>query len=208
MKNIMIKTIKNRRMKTKLFIGFLLAGVLSFQSCDILQQMVTFTKCEFKMNSLTNTKLVGINIQNKKSFSDLSFLDAATATKTLLGGELPLSFNLNIETKNPNTSTAAMQKMEWILYIDDIKITTGILNQKVTIPPSETRNIPLAIMLDLKKLLNNKTKTALLNFGFNLADAGNYPTRVKLDIKPTIDVAGIPLAYPGYFTLKKEFGSQ
>lgn len=195
-------------MKTKLFISFLLAGILSFQSCDILQQMVTFTKCEFKMNSLTDTKLVGMNIQNKNSFSDLSFMDAANVTKTLLGGELPLSFNLNIETKNPNTSTAAMQKMEWILFIDDIKITTGILNQQVTIPPGETRNIPIAIKLDLKKLFNDKTKTSLLNFGFNLADAGNYPTRVKLDIKPTINVAGFPLEYPGYFSLKKEFGSQ
>jgi len=195
-------------MKTKLFISFLVVGILSFQSCDILQQMVTFTKCEFKMNSLTNTKLVGIDIQNKNSFSDLSFMDAANATKTLLGGELPLSFNLNIETKNPNASTAAMQKMEWILFIDDIKITTGILNQKISIPPGETRNIPLTMKLDLKKLLNNKTKSALLNFGFNLADAGNYPTRVKLDIKPTIDVAGIPIEYPGYFTLKKDFGSQ
>jgi len=195
-------------MKTKLFISFLVVGILSFQSCDILQQMVTFTKCEFKMNSLTNTKLVGIDIQNKNSFSDLSFMDAANATKTLLGGELPLSFNLNIETKNPNASTAAMQKMEWILFIDDIKITTGILNQKISIPPGETRNIPLTMKLDLKKLLNNETKSALLNFGFNLADAGNYPTRVKLDIKPTIDVAGIPIEYPGYFTLKKDFGSQ
>ena len=195
-------------MKTKLFTSFLLVGILSFQSCDILQQMVTFTKCEFKMNSLTDTKLVGVNIQNKNSFSDLSFMDAATATKTLLGGELPLSFNLNIETKNPNASTAAMQKMEWILFIDDIKITTGIVDQQITIPPGATQNIPIAIKLDLKELFNNKTKTSLLNFGFNLADAGNYPTRVKLDIKPTINVAGIPIEYPGYFSLKKEFGSQ
>lgn len=195
-------------MKTRLFIGLLLAGVLSFQSCDILKQMVTFTKCEFKMNSLTNTKLVGINIQNKNSFSDLTFMDAANATRTLLSGELPLSFNLNIETKNPNASTAAMQKMEWIIYIDDIKITTGVVDQQITIPPGETRNIPIAIKLDLKKLFNDKTKTALLNFGFNLADAGNYPTRVRLDIKPTINVAGIPIEYPGYFSLKKEFGSQ
>ncbi len=195
-------------MKTKLLISILLVGVLSFQSCDILQQMVTFTKCEFKMNSLTDTRLVGINIQNKKSFSDLSFLDAATATKTLFGGGLPLTFNLNIETKNPNTSTASMQKMEWILFIDDIKITTGILNQQISIPPGGTQNIPIAIKLDLKELFNNKTKSALLNFGFNLADAGDYPTRVKLDIKPTINVAGIPIEYPGYFSLKKDFGSQ
>ena len=195
-------------MKKKLFIGILVATVLSIQSCDILQQMVTFTKCEFKMNSLTDTRLVGVDIQNKHSFSDLSFMDAANATKTFLSGELPLSFNLNIATKNPNASTAAMQKMEWIVYIDDIKMTTGIVDQPISIPPGETRNLPITVKLDLKKILNNKTKSALLNFGFNLADAGNYPTRVRLDIKPTIDVAGIPIEYPGYFSLKKEFGSQ
>ena len=195
-------------MKTKLLISFLLVTAISFQSCDIIQQMATFTKCEFKMNSLTNTNLAGIDIQNKTDFSDLSFMDAANATKIFLSGELPLSFNLNIETKNPNPSTAGMEKLEWILFIDDIKITTGVLNQHISIPPGETRNIPIAIKLNLIELLSGKTKSALLNFGFNLADAGDYPTRVKLDIKPTINVAGIPVEYPGYFTLKKDFGAE
>ena len=195
-------------MKTKILLGILLIGILSFQSCDVLQQMVTFTKCEFKMNSLSNSKLAGVDIQNKKSFSDLTFMDAANVTKTLLGGELPLTFTLNIAAKNPNPSTAAMQKMSWILYIDDNEITQGTMNKAVSIPPGETTNIPLEIKLDLKKLFNNKTKKSLLNFAFNLADAGGYPTRVKLAIKPTITVAGIPIEYPGYFNLKKEFGSQ
>ncbi len=195
-------------MKTKLFFAVLFVSIISLQSCDVLQQMATFTKCEFKMNSLTDTKLAGVNIQNLNSFTDLTFMDAANVTKTLLGGELPLTFKLNIEAKNPNPATAAMQKMNWILYIDDNEITQGVLDQPVNIPPGETANIPLAIKLDLKKLFNDKTKNSLLNFAFNLADAGNYPTRVKLAIKPTINVAGIPIEYPGYFNLKKEFGAQ
>ncbi len=195
-------------MKTKLFFAVLFVSIISLQSCDVLQQMATFTKCEFKMNSLTDTKLAGIDIQNKNSFSDLTFMDAANVTKTLLGGELPLTFKLNIEAKNPNPATAAMQKMNWILYIDDNEITQGVLDEPVNIPSGETANIPLAIKLDLKKLFNDKTKNSLLNFAFNLADAGNYPTRVKLAIKPTINVAGIPIEYPGYFNLKKEFGAQ
>ncbi|MBN1251675.1 MAG: LEA type 2 family protein [Bacteroidales bacterium] len=195
-------------MKTKLFIAFLFVAIISFQSCDVIQQMITFTKCEFKMKSLTNTKLVGINIQNKKSFSDLNMLDAANATKSLLSGKLPLTFQLNIETRNPNQTAASMQKMEWKLYIDDILITTGKVDKLVTIPAGGVENLPIQIDLDLKELFNNKTKTALLNFGFNLTDSGNYPTRVRLDIKPTITVSGIAIEYPGYFSLKKEFGAQ
>ena len=195
-------------MKTKVLTAVLFVSIIVLQSCDILQQMATFTKCEFKMNSLTDARLAGVDIQNKKGFSDLSFTDAANVTKTLLSGELPLSFNLNVEAKNPNPTTAAMQKMDWIVYIDDIEITQGVVDQPVNIPPGSTTIIPVAIHLDLKKLFNNKTKNTLLNFAFNLADAGGYPTRVKLAIKPTINVAGVPIEYPKYFNLQKEFGAQ
>ncbi|MDF1548234.1 MAG: LEA type 2 family protein [Bacteroidales bacterium] len=194
-------------MKINRVISLLLIAIVLVPGCDILQQMVTFTKCEFKMNTLTNTRLASISVQNKDSFKDLSFMDAANVTKTLLGGTLPLSFDLNIEAKNPNATAASMQKMEWRAFIDDIEIAAGVMDQRVAIAPGGTQTIPLKVSVDLKKVINNKTKDALLNFGFNLADAGNYPTRVKLDIKPTIYVGSFALAYPGYFTLKKDFGA-
>lgn len=180
---------------------------LSYQSCDILNQLITFTKCDFKMNTLTNANLAGIDVQSKKSFSDLNLMDAANVSKSLLGGTLPLSFNLNIEAHNPNTTAASMQKLEWKAFIDGNLIATGIMDQKVSIPPAGSQVIPLMVQVDLKKTLTKETKNALLNFGFNLADAGNYPTRVTLDIKPTVYVGTFALEYPGYFTLKKEFGT-
>jgi len=194
-------------MKINRIIALLLIAFVIAPGCDILQQMVTFTKCEFKMNSLTNTRLASISVQNKTSFSDLTIMDAANVTKTFLGGTLPLSFDLNIEAKNPNATAASMQKMEWKAFIDDIEIAAGVMDQKVAIQPGGSQVIPLKVSVDLRKVINNKTKDALINFGFNLADKGNYPTRVKLDIKPTIYVGKFALAYPGYFTLKKDFGA-
>jgi hypothetical protein len=159
------------------------------------------------MNSLSNASLANVQVQNKKSFKDLTFVDAANVTKSLLGGTLPLTFDLNIEVKNPNASAASMQKMEWKAFLDDIQIAEGVMDQKVAIEPGASQIIPLRVAVDLKKVFNKETKDALINFGFNLADAGGYPTRVKLDIKPTIYVGTFALAYPGYFTLKKEFGA-
>jgi len=159
------------------------------------------------MNTLTNANLAGIDVQTKKSFSDLTLMDAANVSKSLLQGTLPLTFTLNIEAHNPNTSAASMQKLEWRAFIDDIEIAAGVADQKISIPPAGSQVIPLLVQVDIKKLLNNEAKNTLLNFGFNLAGAGNYPTRVKLDIKPTVYVGTFPLSYPGYFTLKKEFGA-
>jgi hypothetical protein len=194
-------------MKLNKIITALLVVALTYQSCDILKQMVTFTKCDFKMNSLSNARLADVMVQNKKSFSDLTISDAANVTKSLIGGKLPLTFDLNIEVKNPNTTPASMQKMEWRVFLDDIQITEGVMDQKVSIQPGASQIIPLSVAVDLKKVFNNETKNALINLGLNLTDAGGYPTRVRLDIKPTVYVGSFALAYPGYFSLKKEFGS-
>jgi len=178
-----------------------------FQSCDILKQFVTFTKCEFKMNSLSNALLANIQVQNKKSLSDFNLMDGANLAKSILSGKLPLTFDLNIEVKNPNATAASMQKMEWKAFLDDIEITSGVMDQKIAIEPGATQVIPLKVAVDLKQIFNKETKDALINLGLNLTDAGGYPTRVKLDIKPTIYVGQFALAYPGYFTLKKDFGA-
>jgi hypothetical protein len=201
------KQLKNKQMKINRIIALALIAFVIIPGCDVLQQMITFTKCEFKMNSMTNTRLANIDVQTKKSFKDLNLMDAANVTKALLGGTLPLTFNLNIEAKNPNATDASMQKMEWRVFIDDVEMAAGVMDQKKSIPPGGTKMIPLKIAIDLKKALSGKSKNALLNFGFNLVGVGNYPTRVKLDIKPTIYVGSFALAYPGYFTLKKDFGA-
>jgi LEA14-like dessication related protein len=194
-------------MKPKKILLVLLAVAFIYSSCDILQQLVTFTKCEFKMNSLSNATLANVQVQNKKSFKDLTLMDAANVTKSLVSGTLPLNFDLNIEVKNPNTTAASMQKLEWHAFIDDIQMAAGVMDQKVAIEPGGSQVIPLRVSIDLKQVLNKETKDALLNFGFNLADAGGYPTRVRLDIKPTVYVGSFALAYPGFFTLKKDFGA-
>jgi len=176
-------------------------------SCLQLQQMQNMAKCEFRINKVENIQLANINIQNIKSYQDLSLLDATKITAAVAGGTLPLSLRLNLDVKNPNTSTAAMNKLEWILMIDDIQMLEGISNQKVTIAPNATSSLPLDMRFDLKEVLSGESGSTLLNFAFNLADAGGAPTRITLKAKPTIMVGSFPLTYPGYINIKKDFTS-
>ncbi len=194
-------------MKNKLIITLVVTAFL-FSSCEVLKELKTFAKCDFKMGKLVNPNLAGVSIKDKKKVTDLSFRDAAKLTYALTKGSLPLNFTLNIDAKNPNPSKASLNSMEWIAFIDGIEMVRGNMNQRIEIAANNgVATIPLNVNIDLKKALNKKTKDALLNFGFNLADASDQPTRVSLKIKPTIVVANIPLTYPGYFTVTKEFSS-
>jgi LEA14-like dessication related protein len=173
-----------------------------------VSQMNNLTKCDFRLESVQHLNLAGVNVQNVKKVSDLNMLDAANLAAAISSQKFPLDFTLNIEVKNPNTAAAGMSQIDWILFIDDIEMTRGILDQQITIPENNgTANIPMNMHIDLQQALSGKSAEAVINFGMNLAGAGNKPTRFTLQMKPTITIGGFPIAYPGYLNVKTEFGT-
>jgi hypothetical protein len=95
---------------------------LLFGACGIINQvnqMANLANCDFRLKSIQQTLLAGIYIQDILSFTDLGFLDMVTITNAIANKTLPLEFILNIEVRNPNISPAALNKLEWILLIDD-----------------------------------------------------------------------------------------
>ena len=184
-----------------------------FSSCDVLdqaRQMAALSKCEFRLSSVEQLRLAGVNIQQVNHWSDLNLMDAAKITTAIAaGGSLPLNFTLNVEAKNPNTAMAGLNRLDWILLIDDIEMVSGVNENRVQIPANGgTSVIPLTIGVDLKEALKGKSAEAIANFGLNLAGAGNKPTRITLKAKPYIMIGSQNISYPGYLTIQNEFTSR
>jgi hypothetical protein len=57
-------------------------------------------------------------------------------------------------------------------------------------------------------VLSGKSADAMLNFCMNLAGSGTKPTRFKIKLKPTVIIAGSEVTYPGYITVKTEYGAK
>lgn len=178
-------------------------------SCDVLDQasqVLMLSKCQFKLSTLTNTKLAGVNIQNIDSYKELGVLDVAKVGAAYAAGSLPLSFTLNVDIKNPNQKAAGMSKLDWILLIDDVERLSGVTEERLTIPANGgIATLPMNLKLDLMKVVEAKNIESLANFAMNLAGAGNRPTRVSLKAKPTIYVGTTPITYPNYITVNTEF---
>jgi LEA14-like dessication related protein len=183
--------------------------VLTTPGCEVVnqvQQAANLAKCDFRIVSAENLTLAGVNIQNVNSLQDLSFMTVAKIMSAVAGSTFPLTFTLNFEGKNPNPSPAGLNRLDWILFIDDIQMTQGILDKAFTIPPDNgTTIIPLQLNIDLKKALQGKSLDAIANFAFNLAGVGSKPTRIMAKLKPTILVGNSPVTYPGYITVKTEY---
>ena len=192
----------------------LLAALATFTfltSCDVVKQVSqvsNLSKCDFKLESVQRLTLAGVQIQNVKSISDVGMFDAAKLASAVASQQLPLNCILNVEAKNPNTADAGITKIDWILLIDDIEMTSGIIDQPVTIPANNgTAFIPVQVNVDLQKALSGKSADAIINFAMNLAGAGNKPTRFTMKMKPSISVGGFPVSYPGYVTIKTEYSN-
>jgi hypothetical protein len=189
----------------------LILGAFVFTGCaevmDQLNKMANFTKCQFRLVSVEKVKLAGVPLQGAQ-VSDISIINMAKLTAAFAGGSLPLHFTLNLEAKNPNSSPAGMNKMEWIALMDDSELTSGLLEKAVEIPANGTGAIPLVVGVDLKNILSGKSLNSLINLALNIAGEGTSPSKLTMKLKPSMTVAGQELVYPDYVTVSHEFGSK
>ncbi len=193
----------------RIMIGLSIAIMIAFVSCKQLQELQSLTKCDFKLRTVDNIQLAGVNVQQIQNLSQVGLLEVAKLTTAYVSKNLPLSFNLNVDARNPNPTKASLTALDWILEIDNIEMTRGILNKRFEINPNGGITIiPMMMDFNLFNVLTGKTKDAMLNFGLNLAGAGNVPTRITLKARPTIMVGTIPVQYPGYIAIKNSFVSK
>ena len=199
----------NRRIIFQRLIALLFISLLG--SCSILEQaseLQTFSKCQFRLKSVQNIRLAGINVQQINQVSDLTLMQMAKLSTAFAAKDMPLKLSLNVEVKNPNQSKAALNELAWILFIDDIEMTRGNLARRVEIPShGGLAVLPIGIEVDLFEVLSGESADAIINFALNLAGAGNTPSRIMLKAKPTLYVGTKPITYPGYIKIENEFTS-
>ncbi len=177
-------------------------------SCSTLKELISFTRCEFRMRDIQSIRFAGVNLQGKTSINDFKISDMAVFTRYALRSNLPLDMVLQIEAKNPNRQSAALNKVEWIAYLDDLEMMTGTVNERIVIPPDNgTGIIPLHIQLDMRNVIKSASANAIANLALNIMNIGEKESRITVKIKPTILIGTVPLNYPGYIKVTKNFTS-
>ncbi|MDR0506483.1 MAG: hypothetical protein LBH32_06680 [Dysgonamonadaceae bacterium] len=181
-------------------------------SCDVAQQLMgtyNMTQCKYEYNSISGLTLAGINMQNISSLSSLNPVSAANLIAAFASpnGSLPLNFVLNIDVTNPGVQTALLNGLSYILEIDGIEMTQGVLNKQIKIGSGQKTVLPVSMAFDLKKVLSGKSMDAVKNLAFNFSGIGTGASNVTFRLKPSFNVGGKTFNSPNYipvsFTLKK-----
>lgn len=178
-----------------------LAVMVILAGCSALSGLTSFAKCNFDFNSVTDVTLCGINVNNKKSVKDFNVTDALKLANAFTSKSFPLALNVNVDVKNPNTTTARLDGFDYILWIDDVKMTSGSMTKQVSVGANEKVMMPVNFTVDLLDILKSESRDKLISFGSGLATNNADASRVKLSIKPYFTIGGSVMKFPSYITI-------
>lgn len=191
------------KFKKTLIILFVTMGLAS---CDVLNQvaqMANFANCTFNFNNVNQIQMLGVILSKGMTKQDLNVGQLLSLTNALMNRSLPVSFNVNVDVKNPNSIAAAMAKMDYIVTLNGKQVISTTMNQSVNVPANSTNTVSIPITTDLFQLFSGESADAIVNLAFKLAGASSEPVNVGLKVKPYISINGQQLAYPDFITMNK-----
>lgn len=191
------------KLKKTLIILFVTMGLAS---CDVLNQvaqMANFANCTFNFNNVNQIQMLGVNLSKGMTKQDLNVGQLLSLTNALMNRSLPVSFNVNVDVKNPNSIAAAMAKMDYIVTLNGKQVISTTMNQSINVPANSTNTVSIPITTDLFQLFSGESADAIVNLAFKLAGASSEPVNVGLKVKPYISINGQQLAYPDFITMNK-----
>lgn len=182
---------------------FLIAIVL--HSCKSIGETKRFSKCQFKVNRVVQFKAADINMLNKRKIGDLKFNEGVRLGKFVAGGKLPLVITVNVDVKNPNKQTAALEGFDYILALDGKDVLAGVYDTRTEIPALTAKSVNPTFSFDLLKVVRKTDYKTIMNIVFGLLNEKHEPVNITLMVKPHVRILGKKVKYPDYIRLTEVY---
>lgn len=185
-------------------------SVAGLSSCGIseqVQQAKAFKGVDVRLVGVEQATLAGIDVTQVRKAGDLSTVQKAALLAGYASRNLPLRMRVNLEFRNPNDETAALNELDYIALLDGKQVATGRTTQRIEVAPSGgVTTAPVTLESNLRDAIGDQTDESLANFALGLADGDRQPVRLTLRLKPTfITNSGRRISPGGYVTVDKEF---
>ncbi|MCB0727101.1 MAG: hypothetical protein KDD00_06525 [Ignavibacteriae bacterium] len=203
-------------MKTKITITFIcfLMAVILYSCSGISDAVKNAQRLQFKLGSVDNFDLAGVNISKIKTLNDVNLIDGAVLLAAFAGGSMPASFDVNLIAKNPDTypggsaeSSSLIKSISWRLLIDGQEMVGGEVDKNIIIPGvGKSVTIPIPVKLDLAQLFGNGGYEKIMNLALAIGGKSGTSSRLKIKIRPVADIFMGEIFSPGEIdVINKEF---
>lgn len=196
--------------KQILTISFLVVFVAS---CGVYETITNFSRLQFRVDSYNNFRVADVALADKDDIDDFSPIDYVKLTGAFVKGELPFSFLINVEAKNPNDGSGGYEATDvsinsfpFRVLLDDKEILTGNIQEKFIVPGiGENKIIPIVVEIDLLKFFKDKSFEELTDFILAIGGKDGSNSRISLFARPVLGTPVGPIEYPEELEISHEF---
>jgi len=181
----------------------LLIVCVIFSSCA-LTRMATLAKCEYKLNSIDQITIAGVEI-NPNGATNISFSDLMTLTSSYSSGSMPTDLDVILDIKNPNATQASMSKFDWKIAFKDTEVAQGTVDNPINVGANSEENFKLSTKFDLMNALSNLSLDEVKDGLVNAFDDQGNPKELKVFIKPYMSILNNDVAYPDFIEITKYY---
>ena len=196
-------------MKKRLIIAILTLPLL-FSRCGVnkqISQAKALGDCRYSIASADSVYLAGVDVRQFRKLEDINPARYPRLAAGLLTRNVPLDARINLEVINPTNRLAGINQLEYRILLAGQELFTGFLNQRIEVQPGggKTR-VPVRLNANAYQLMTDpKTRDAFGELVQNFSGAaGAKPSKLTIRIKPTLDLGGKQINYPGYITIDQD----
>ncbi|NJD23147.1 MAG: hypothetical protein FIA82_10845 [Melioribacter sp.] len=190
-----------------LIIIFVSLSILS--SCSVYQTISNVSRLKYKIYSATDYRIAGVAVAEKKSIKDFNSIELLKITSGFINGNLPLTFLLNIEAKNPNDGNGGFARTDlniasfpWRLFLNEKEIIQGNITEPVFVPgKGESVIIPIKIEFNVAKSFKEKSMDDILLLLLQIGGVHGSTSNLKMVAKPVLGTQFGKLEYPDEITI-------
>ncbi|WP_080240597.1 hypothetical protein [Spirosoma rigui] len=191
-------------------VALVLAIPLLFSQCGVnkqISQAKTLGDCRYTIASADSVYLAGVDVRQFKKLEDINPARFPRLAAGLLTRNVPLDARINLDIVNPTNKLAGINQLEYRILLAGQELFTGFLNQRIEVQPGGGKTtVPVRLNANAYQLFTDpKTRDAFGQLVQNLSGAADtQPSKLTIRIKPTLDLGGKQVNYPGYITINQD----
>lgn len=194
----------------KVLVLAVLALPLLFSRCGVnkqISQAKALGDCRYAIASADSVYLAGVDVRQFRKIEDINPAKYPRLAAGLLTRNVPLDARINLDITNPTNKLAGINQLEYRILLAGQELFTGFLNQRIEVQPGggKTR-VPVQLNANAYQLFTDpKTRDAFTQLVQNFSGAADtQPSKLTIRIKPTLDLGGKQVNYPGYITVNQD----
>lgn len=192
------------------FVVLLAALPLLFSRCGVnkqISQAKTLGDCRYTIASADSVYLAGTDVRQFRKLEDINPARFPRLAAGLLTRNVPLDARINLDITNPTNRLAGINQLEYRILLAGQELFNGFLNQRIEVQPGGGRTrVPVRLSANAYQLFTDpKTRDAFTQLVQNMSgNSDSQPSKLTIKIRPTLDLLGGQVNYPGYITIDQE----